>query len=66
MFKSMNGGGSWSDLSDGLFASEVTSLAIDPMRRTILYAGTKGGGVFDIQQMYLKCRIYLPLIQHDQ
>jgi hypothetical protein len=46
IFKSGNGGGSWSPANAGLTNPSVPSLAIDPATPTVLYAGTTGGGVF--------------------
>jgi hypothetical protein len=49
VFKSTNGGQSWSAINTGLDDLVVFTLAIDPQTPTTLYAGT-GGGVFDIEQ----------------
>ena len=48
VFKSTDGGGSWSSVSTGLppYGPFVTALALDPTTPTTLYAGTNGGGVF--------------------
>ena len=46
VFKSTNGGGSWSPINAGLTNSDVLALAIDPATPATLYAGTSGGGVF--------------------
>ena len=46
MFKSANGGGSWSAVNTGLNATGVPGLAIDPVTPATIYAGTSGGGVF--------------------
>src|SRR2546426_7570529 len=46
VFKSTDGGGSWSAANVGLSATSVLALAIDPQASTILYAGTSGGGAF--------------------
>jgi len=43
VFRSQNGGGSWSDRSQGLGNRSATSLAIDPRTTSTLYAGTVGG-----------------------
>ena len=45
MFKSTNGGGSWSAVNSGLNNAYVTALVIDPLTPTTLYAET-GSGVF--------------------
>jgi photosystem II stability/assembly factor-like uncharacterized protein len=42
VFKTTDGGASWTNLTD---ASGVLSLVIDPMRPSVVYAGTNGGGV---------------------
>jgi len=46
VFKTTNGGGSWSSVNVGLTNTNVTELAIDPRTPTTLYAGTNGSGVF--------------------
>src|SRR5205823_7110469 len=50
VFKSIDGGGSWSAVNTGLTYASVTALAIDPQTPTTLYAGTpvgvNNGGVF--------------------
>ena len=46
VFKSTNGGGSWTAINTGLTNTEVQALAIDPSAPGTLYAGTYGGGVF--------------------
>src|SRR5215813_13712250 len=46
VFKTTNGGGSWSSVNVGLTNTNVTALAIDPRTPTTLYAGTNGSGVF--------------------
>ncbi|MBO9362486.1 MAG: hypothetical protein J7452_09815, partial [Thermoflexus sp.] len=46
VFKSTDGGGSWSAFNDGLTHLFVYALAIDPANPDTLYAGTWGGGVF--------------------
>src|SRR5207247_5237385 len=49
VFKSSDGGGSWSAANVGLSATSVLALAIDPQASITLYAGTSGSGlgVFD-------------------
>jgi len=42
VFKSTNGGGSWSPAIDGLSTSHVSALTIDPSNPATLYAGTFG------------------------
>ncbi|MCU0580272.1 MAG: hypothetical protein MUF69_12140, partial [Desulfobacterota bacterium] len=52
LFKSLNGGGNWFGVNDGLLAEgssyyyPIRALAIDPATPTTIYAGTAGGGVF--------------------
>src|SRR5439155_5683947 len=46
VFKSTDGGGSWSTFNDGLTNLFVTALVIDPKTPVNLWAGTAGGGVF--------------------
>src|SRR5262249_18190892 len=43
VFKSIDGGGSWSAVNAGLTNPLVTALAIDPQSPSILYVGTNGG-----------------------
>ncbi|MBI4460725.1 MAG: hypothetical protein HY648_11800 [Acidobacteria bacterium] len=46
VFKSTNGGSSWTAVNTGLTSLLVLSLAIDPTSSNTVYAGTIGGGVF--------------------
>jgi photosystem II stability/assembly factor-like uncharacterized protein len=46
VFKSTNGGASWSGIKSGLFTNNVYSLAIDPSNPATLYAGSEYSGVF--------------------
>jgi photosystem II stability/assembly factor-like uncharacterized protein len=46
VFKSVNGGSSWSKINTGLTNSEVYSLAIDPTNTQVIYAGAELGGLF--------------------
>jgi photosystem II stability/assembly factor-like uncharacterized protein len=46
VFKSTDGGGSWSGINTGLTDLEVKALTISPANSAVLYAGTNGGGVF--------------------
>ena len=47
VFKSTDGGGSWSAANVGLTAMDVRVLAIDPQTPTTLYAGTySGAGIY--------------------
>jgi len=48
VFKSTDGGASWSAVNSGLSNTRVSTLAIDPMTPTTIYAGTSdgSGGVF--------------------
>jgi hypothetical protein len=66
VYKSTDGGASWSALNNGLADIDVEALAIDPVTPSIIYAGTLGGGVSDMQQVELKHRVYLPLILRAQ
>jgi photosystem II stability/assembly factor-like uncharacterized protein len=47
VFKSTNGGQSWTAVSAGLTIPSVLALAIDPSVPETLYAGTDGDGVFE-------------------
>jgi photosystem II stability/assembly factor-like uncharacterized protein len=46
VFRSTDGGMTWSAVNNGLNNRWVRSLAIDPTDPSTLYAGTNGGGVF--------------------
>jgi len=46
VFKSSNGGQSWTAVNAGLTNTYVITLAIDPSAPATLYAGTNSGGVF--------------------
>jgi hypothetical protein len=65
VFKSANGGGTWSELNVGLTNRLVSALAAGPATQgtvslpNTLYAGTSGG-VFVIQQITFHYHIYLP------
>ena len=48
VFKSTDGGASWSAANSGLTTLSVNTLAIDPQNPSKVYAGTAGGGVFAI------------------
>ena len=50
VFKSTNGGDSWSPINDGLTSLNVQALAIDPVTTTTLYAGTAGEGFFKLTE----------------
>jgi photosystem II stability/assembly factor-like uncharacterized protein len=43
VFKSADGGGSWTAIGDGLASEAVYALTIDPQSSTTLYAGTAAG-----------------------
>ncbi|HEX5732933.1 MAG TPA: SBBP repeat-containing protein [Blastocatellia bacterium] len=43
VFKSTDGGGSWSDASNGLSITSVNAIAIDPDTPSTIYAGTTDG-----------------------
>src|SRR6266852_4984349 len=45
VFKSTDGGNTWSAVNTGLTTPYVDTLAIDPRTPTTLYAGTVAGGV---------------------
>lgn len=45
VFKSLNGGGSWSPANVGLNGGHIRALAIDPDNGQTIYAGTDGGVV---------------------
>src|SRR5437667_308531 len=45
VFKSTDGGESWSAVNTGLSNQAVHALAVDPQTPTTVYAGTQGGGV---------------------
>jgi photosystem II stability/assembly factor-like uncharacterized protein len=46
VFKSADGGGSWTAINAGLSSgSTVMALAVDPVTPSTVYAGTNGGGV---------------------
>lgn len=46
VFKSTNGGITWSSASTGLLNQNVRTLTIDPVQSNIIYAGTYGSGVY--------------------
>ncbi len=46
VFKSTDGGSTWTEANSGLAGIDVFSLAIDPANPATLYAGTFGSGVF--------------------
>ena len=46
VFKTTDGGTSWTAINAGLTNSDVRCLAIDPANSQVVYAGTWGGGVF--------------------
>src|SRR5206468_2539359 len=43
VFKSTDGGNSWSDVTSGLASANVGALAVDPKTPSTLYAGTPRG-----------------------
>src|SRR5438876_10121863 len=51
VFRSTDGGVTWSAVNTGLSNLDVRALAIDPLTPTTLYAGTSGGGVFKSNDM---------------
>jgi len=46
IFKSTNGGETWSEVTNGLQAQSPTALAIDPKNPLVLYVGTLYGSVY--------------------
>src|SRR5262245_66325851 len=50
VFKSTNGGGSWSAVNTGLTDPTVSTLAVDPGTPATLDAGTDGGGRYERPQ----------------
>jgi photosystem II stability/assembly factor-like uncharacterized protein len=48
VFKSIDGGASWSAVNSGITTLNVQTLAVDPHNPNTVYAGTVGGGVFAI------------------
>ncbi|MBO9336017.1 MAG: hypothetical protein J7455_15175 [Roseiflexus sp.] len=58
VFKSTDGGATWSAVNMGLTTSRVHALAMDS---TMLYAGTYYGGTFALQH---RAMVYLPMIVH--
>ncbi|MCP3960309.1 MAG: hypothetical protein GY719_20900 [bacterium] len=47
LYRSTDGGATWTTLVDGLLPRAVSGLVIDPTTPSTLYAGTRGGGVFE-------------------
>ncbi len=58
VFKSSDGGGTWSAFNAGLTYLYVESLVIDSSSPAVLFAGTGGGGLFRTDQA-----IFLPLLR---
>jgi len=50
VFKSVDGGGSWSPINDGLTNTTIRVLVVDPLAPSTVYAATFGGGVFVLTQ----------------
>ncbi|NUM34181.1 MAG: hypothetical protein HUU50_06535 [Candidatus Brocadiae bacterium] len=46
VFKSINGGNTWSRMGNGITRSDISSLAVDPGNANIVYAGTELGTIF--------------------
>ena len=46
IYKSRDGGKTWSNLSKGMSHSRVIAMAIDPAYPATIYAGTKGDAVY--------------------
>ncbi len=46
IFKSTNGGSSWTAVNTGLTNTSVRCLVIDPTNSQVVYAGTGDGGIF--------------------
>jgi photosystem II stability/assembly factor-like uncharacterized protein len=49
ILRSSDGGTTWASMNTGLTNTSVSALAIDQTSGLILYAGTRGGGVFTFQ-----------------
>ncbi len=49
VFRSLDGGNLWTDLNRGLAVNPVASLAVGSGASRTVYAGTRGGGVFENQ-----------------
>jgi hypothetical protein len=48
VFKTTDGGASWTAVNSGLTTLSVRFLAFDPKNTSTVYAGTNGGGIFAI------------------
>jgi len=48
LFKSADRGGTWSVVTNSGLTSSISALAVDPKNPNHLFAGTNGGGVFEI------------------
>jgi photosystem II stability/assembly factor-like uncharacterized protein len=48
VFKSIDGGNSWTEMNSGLPTTAIFALSVDPRTPAILHVGTGGNGVFDI------------------
>ena len=46
VFRSTDGGASWTAVNSGLTSLAIDTLAIDPQNPSTVFAGTSGGGVF--------------------
>ena len=46
VYRSSDGGDSWSEINDGISYPEIRSMLIHPKNGQLVYAGTDGGGVF--------------------
>jgi len=46
MFKTTNGGESWTAINIGLTNTQIRAVAVDPLTPSTVYVGTAGGGVF--------------------
>ena len=46
VFKSNNGGASWTEVNSGITDLQVLSLAVEPSNTNVLYAGTRLHGIF--------------------
>jgi hypothetical protein len=48
VFRSTDGGAKWTEANSGLTTPDVQTIAVDPKTPARLFAGTAGGGVFEM------------------